>query len=128
MTTLPAVPDTTTTGEVTGRLEMLNGELVVRLRPVQTQDATYRLVSAAPKPPVAVPEWLVDGRAVIWLGVGTVTATAFATVVVLVLAVLAAFGSVTGWTVTYGVTVLLITVPIVIVAFAAAALCFGGRR
>lgn len=127
MNTLPAVPDTTG-GEVTGRIEVLNGELVTRLRPVQTQDATYRLVPAAPKPPVAVPEWLVDGRAVIWLGVGTVTATAFATVVVLVLAVLAAFGSVTGWTVTYGVTVLLITVPIVIVAFAAAALCFGGRR
>lgn len=46
MTTLPAVPNTT--GEVTGRLEMLNGELVVRLRPARVRDVTATPIHPEP--------------------------------------------------------------------------------
>lgn len=47
MNTLPAVPGTTT-GEVTGRVEMLNGELVVRLRPARVRDVTATPVHQEP--------------------------------------------------------------------------------
>ncbi len=44
MNTLPAVPDTPTAGEVTGRVEMVDGELTVRLRPARVRDVTPRPV------------------------------------------------------------------------------------
>lgn len=47
MNTLPAGPDTTA-GEVTGRLEMLNGELVARLRPARVRDVTATPVEQEP--------------------------------------------------------------------------------
>lgn len=47
MTTLPAVPDTTAS-EVTGRLEMVDGELVLRLRPARVRDVTATPIDPEP--------------------------------------------------------------------------------